>query len=293
MSRLDKLKEQNPELNLSLLDMMTSVEPSDSYKYMPFLIKVLKDEYLKKGNYDALYKGLMITIFGYENLSKLVDFEKHSRANRLEKSDIGTYRNFKDISKAVDVADEIVRLKEVEKQVKKLYDTDTWLVVIPLSYEASKVYGANTKWCTTQEQHWNSYRGKYKLIYIINKKTNVKYAVSCEVRNGEVRGWLANDKESSPFNFPLPGEIFGILASEVQNPESINDMSSFQNKEIEKVIQSKVVPSVNTGILSSYVNGSTLLDSDFKRLMEQTIHDTLQSYRNDNDDDAQRFDLPF
>jgi hypothetical protein len=287
MSRLDKLKEQNPELNVSLLDMMTSVEPSDSYKYIPFLIKVLKDEYLKKGNYDALYKGLMITIFGYENLSKLVDFEKHSRANRLEKSDIGTYRNFKDITKAVDTADEIVRLKEVEKQVKKLYDTDTWLVVIPLSYEASKVYGANTKWCTTQEQHWNSYRGKYKLIYIINKKTNVKYAVSCEVQNGEVRGWLANDKESSPFNFPLPGEIFGILASEVQNPESINDMSSFQNKEIEKIIQSKVVTS-DMGTISGYS-----LNLDIKQMMEQTIHETLQSYRNDNDDDTQRFDLPF
>jgi len=159
--------------------------------------------------------------------------------------------------------------------------------VIPLSYEASKVYGANTKWCTTQQQHWNSYRGKYKLIYIINKKTNVKYAVSCEVQNGEVKGWLANDKESSPFNFPLPGEIFGILASEVQNPESINDMSSFQNKEIEKIIQSKVVTS-DMGTISGYS-----LNLDIKQLMEQTIHETLQSYRNETDDDTQRFDLPF
>ena len=112
----------------------------------------------------------------------------------------------------------------------------------------------------------------------------MKYAVSCEIKNGDVRGWLSNDKESSPFNFPLPGEIFGILASEVQNLESINDLSSFHNKEIEKVIRTNVV-TPDMGTISGYS-----LNLDIKQMMEQTIHETLQSYRNDNDDN---FELPF
>jgi hypothetical protein len=32
------------------------------------------------------------------------------------------------------------------------------------------------------------------------------------------------------------------------------------------------------------------LNLDIKQMMEQTIHETLQSYRNDNDDN---FELPF
>ncbi len=299
MSRLDKIKEQNPELNVSLLDIITSVEPTDSYKYVQFLVKVLKDEYLKKGNYDAFYKGICITLFGYDNLSSLVDFEKHSRANRIEKPDIGTYRNFEDITTAVKKADDIVRLKEVEKQVKKLYETDTWLVLIPLSYEASKVYGSNTKWCTTQQQHWNNYRSRYKLIYIINKRTNGKWAVSCDSHGGAVQGWLANDKESSPFNFPLPPDIFGILAEEVQKSETVDDLS--KNKEIEGVIKKKDLTvgeytqaiSSNNGASIATMSGNTSLD--LNQLMDVLGVDLNQvitnSLRTGSIDDRQ--ELPF
>ncbi len=38
--------------------------------------------------------------------------------------------------------------KEMEKQIEKLFEDEQWLVLKPLSYLASKKYGASTKWCT-------------------------------------------------------------------------------------------------------------------------------------------------
>ena len=65
MSRLDKLKEQHPELNVSLIDIIASVEPSETYKYMGFLIKMLKNEYYKKGDVQALHRSIVIKLFEY------------------------------------------------------------------------------------------------------------------------------------------------------------------------------------------------------------------------------------
>jgi hypothetical protein len=225
MSRLEKLKDQHPELNVSLIDIIGSVEPSDTYKYMGFLIKILKNNYYKKGNAIDLHRGIAIKLFDYENLSLLIDFEKHSRANRLSNPDIGRYHSFDEIGKEVKRADEVIKIKELEKQVIKLYETDFWLIVIPLSFEASKVYGANTKWCTTQERHWNDYKTKYKLIYIINKKSNVKYAVSSSVTEDKVQGWLANDKESNPMLWSIPNDVMNVLVEEVRKKESVNELS--------------------------------------------------------------------
>lgn len=225
MSRLDKLKEQHPELNVSLIDIIASVEPSETYKYMGFLIKMLKNEFYKKGDVEAMHRGLVIKLFEYENLALLIDFEKHSRANRLSNPDIGQYKSFNDIKKEVNRADEVVKLKELEKQVKKLYETDFWLVVIPLSFEASKMYGANTKWCTTQERYWDEYKSKYKLIYIINKKSNVKYAVSSSITEDKVEGWLANDKASNPMLWSIPNDVMNVLVEEVKKRESVVELA--------------------------------------------------------------------
>lgn len=40
MSRIDELKRQNPNLNVNLIDLIAEADPSDSYKYLGFLIKM-------------------------------------------------------------------------------------------------------------------------------------------------------------------------------------------------------------------------------------------------------------
>lgn len=225
MSRLDRLKEQHPDLNVSVIDVLSKIDPSSTNKYMEFLIKKFKEFY---GDYDDWAVGLGIEMMGSENMDALNEFERHAKANRITNPDISTYKDFAQISSAVNEAEEKVRLKELEKQVVKLYSDDEWSVVIPLSYEASRVYGSNTKWCTTQERYWNDYIKTYKLIYIQNKKTNEKYAVSRHWEDEKkLQAWLSNDDETSPMLLPLPIEVMSIVIREVNDNKTIVEL---QNK---------------------------------------------------------------
>lgn len=227
MSRIDKLKEQHPELNVSVIEILARIDPSHTFKYMDFLIKKFKEFY---SEYDDWTVGLGMEMMGVENMESLNEFEIHSKANRITNSDISTYKDFNEISSAVSDAEEKVKQKELERQVIKLYNNDEWSVVIPLSYEASKTYGANTKWCTTQEKYWNEYITSYKLIYIQNKKTNEKYAVSrhWEQKN-KLQSWLSNDDETSPMLLPLPIEVMAIIIREVNNNETILELQTKHN----------------------------------------------------------------
>lgn len=225
MSRLDRLKEQHPDLNVSVIDVLSKIDPSSTNKYMEFLIKKFKEFY---SDYDDWAVGLGIEMMGSDNMDALNEFERHVKANRITNPDISTYKDFGQIDSAVKKAEEKVRLKELEKQVVKLYSDDEWFVVIPLSYEASRVYGSNTKWCTTQERYWDDYIKTYKLIYIQNKKTNEKYAVSRHWEDEKkLQAWLSNDDETSPMLLPLPIEVMSIVIREVNDNKTIVEL---QNK---------------------------------------------------------------
>lgn len=68
--------------------------------------------------------------------------------------------------------------KKIKKQGVKLYDDDRWLVVIPLTHDASCYYGAGTRWCTTTKNnasYYNRYKESGELYYIIDKKGDEKY----------------------------------------------------------------------------------------------------------------------
>jgi hypothetical protein len=232
MSRLDRLKEQHPELNISLIDMLVKVDPTSTYKYTEFLIKMIKEMFISD---DASDIGLNIgiDILGWDNVDSLNEFEIHSRAGRIKNSDISSYKNWKQIENSVKDAEELVKQKEAEKQINKLYDDSEWLVVIPLSFESSKVYGMGTKWCTTQENHWNDYISNYKMIYIINKLSNEKYAISRDKRSdSKIQAWLSDDKETSPFMLPLPSNIMSIITEEVRKKECIRDLMGDISDEI-------------------------------------------------------------
>lgn len=217
MSRLEKLKEQHPKLNVSLIDIISKADPTKTYKYCDFLIRIISNMM----DSNSLFKAITEGIFTEENLKLISKFESHCAANRIENSDITSYNDFIQIELAVKNADEILQQKELEKQVIKLYDSNEWIVIIPQTFEASKVYGSNTKWCTTSVSHWENYSIKYTLIYVINRKTNQKYAISQHnINNNEIKGWMQNDLEINPLLLPIPSELILLIINELKKEKT-------------------------------------------------------------------------
>jgi len=216
MARIDELRKQHPDLNVSFLDIIVSLDPTSTYKYTDFIIKSIK----KEVNIDEVKRELASHFLTKKESECLSLFEEHSKAKRLEKLDITQYKSFEDLDIAVKKADESFKLKRLEKEVAKLYETEDWLVLTPLSYEASKSYGANTKWCVTQELHYKRYQDSHRIFFILSKKTNDKFAVSREFNDPKnIQAWLADDTETSPMLLPIPFDVMGKIIEEVKKPK--------------------------------------------------------------------------
>jgi hypothetical protein len=227
MSRLDRLKEQHPDLNVSLIDIISYLDPTDSYKYIEFLIKNFKRDSQYYSPNKEEFMGLMgVFLFGSGEIETLNEFERHSKANRIKIKDISQYSNFLELNESVVLAQEIENRKKIEKQILKIYEDDTWFILTPLSFEASKVYGANTKWCTTQEKYWYQYLTSHRLIYVLNKKINTKIAFSRDYRNDKFQAWTADDSEVSPMFIDwIPDELFLKIRKELQKDERTGDLT--------------------------------------------------------------------
>ena len=269
MSRLDKLKEQHPELNITIIDIIGMIDPTDTYKYSEFLIKILKRWY---DTTDIQY-GIGVDLLGDENVETLNEFEKHCKAKRIVKNDISQHTDFKTLKIEVNRAKEILRMKELEKQTKTLLELGEWLVMMPLSYEAAKLYGANTKWCVTQEKYWNEYIRNYKIIYVINRSTDVKYAISRDKTDDkDLKAWLSDDSETSPLLLNIPQEIWSVVIPELHKKESIWDLIP----ENHKSTSSNIIDRVNN--IRRFIEISGDINDTYKTYTSYVGDDNFQHY---------------
>ena len=227
MSRLDRLKEQHPDLNVSIIDIISYLDPTDSYKYIEFLIKNFKrDSQYYSPNKEEFMGYMGVFLFGSGEIETLNEFERHSKANRIKIKDISQYSNFLELNESVVLAEEIENRKKLEKEILKIHEDDTWFILTPLSFEASQAYGANTKWCVTQERYWNQYLTTHRLIYVLNKKTDTKIAFSRDFSKEKFQAWDQLDKEVDPMfiNF-IPDELFLKIRKELQKDERTIDLT--------------------------------------------------------------------
>lgn len=112
--------------------------------------------------------------------SEIEKFERFK--SRIANKDLNTYKTLGqlyDVLEAFDDAEAPVsakaQTKETKAGTKKVIDTPNFKVLIPTTEEASKLYGAGTKWCTAADQNcqFDSYSSKGPL-YIIIAKINGK-----------------------------------------------------------------------------------------------------------------------
>jgi hypothetical protein len=236
MSRIDKLKEQHPELNITVIDMLAAVDPTDTYKYTEFLIKMFKKSFTDNEK-ENIALTLGIDLVGDKYSKNLNEFEQHVKANRIQKKDISLYTSFNEIEEQVKMAEAIVKQKELEKQIEKLFEDDEYLVLIPLTKESNQIYGSNTKWCTTMESggYWEKYSENYKIIYILNKQTGKKIAISKGIYSVEgVKVWDQMDDDINIFETNIPSNIYEVISQSL----SINETNQeIYNRKFPKKIE--------------------------------------------------------
>ena len=199
----------------------------DSYCY------ILRDEFgLEVDEISGLSSFDCFLLFNIiQNLfpiDALTDFKKFCAFNEqglIKNNDLQSYTSFEEIQSAVIEGEYKLLKKELESQCIKVLDNDEWLIIRPLTHLSSKKYGAGTKWCTAsrdQDSSFDQYASTGILIYIINKKTNVKFAFYKDEEDTS-KIYDAADDEHDSFDVDLPYDIVCAIRNENKtrpNPNS-------------------------------------------------------------------------
>jgi len=240
MARIKDLKAQNPTYTIDVIDVLSSMDPSKSNKYLPFMIKCTADwvEWINNELKNETFK---------EMFEVIKDFEDLSERNLLENKDIYSYESNQDIIEAVKFAKEKVTRSEVKKkETEVLYEDDRWLIVYPLTTRSSNLYGKGTKWCVSSED--NNYGKYYKqytengcLVFVIDKSVKESEYRSNDFakvafhndrkKNDGITLWDIKDHQMNVGNAM---KVYNMLGSDIVNIINERLETGPTNKEVAK-----------------------------------------------------------
>lgn len=257
MSKLNTLKTQNPDLNISLIDALGLVYKT---KYVEMFLNIYKAKKSKDTNIDneditsfqvemidmgfnekyvnelskklnhtqQHFVGELISEFGYRDTRSINKFIELNERGLIENKDVTSYKTMEDVLSQISIAEIKSIDKELEKLVLKLHDDGEWLIIKPLTYESSKKYGAGTRWCTAAESEYYqfyNYTSRGNLIYTINKKTGYKVAAFKNLDKDHTRElsfWDAEDNRLDSLELDLPNDIMDIITTDLRNCKQSN-----------------------------------------------------------------------
>ena len=256
MSNLIKLKNE-PKYNINIIDMLKILDIKP--KYIELLLKLSdkNDDFEKYRIIDDLHYlydidnkklkeknsfeiRLLLSIFQplFNDSDDFISFKKFVSLNEnklIERKDITSYNSISEIKQEVSIA-EIKQLdKLMEKQIIKLYETDEWLVIKPLTWESSLKYGSSTRWCiagrSSEDLFYRYARGGI-IIYSLNKKTGYRVATYKNIVENELTFWNAEDRKIDSIQTPLSHEVMDIIKENVEGMKTNWDFLSNEDKTI-------------------------------------------------------------
>ena len=298
MSKIDELKKQHPYYDKSFIDVLSNV--FEKPKYVEMAIKLFKhkttditpewlnmvkhdlvDMYcIPKEKIDNLHPNELEMMFCFYNVlvgsrhaELLTNFVDYNERKLINQSDVSAYKSFDEMENQVSLAELKLVSKELQAQTEVLYDSDEWLVLKPLSFDASLKYGASTKWCTAMRndpEYFSRYSRRGIVIYCINRSTGDKVAAFKNLNTDyeyETSFWDVKDIRIDSMEANLPSHVLDIIKYQfsnvtVTNWELMSDEAKGQKHTYEK---SPVQPSLaeNVGGLGLAVRNAITYDEAF------------------------------
>ena len=292
MSRLDELKKQYPELNITVFDMMTRLDTSKSYKYLPLMCKIIGKRYKPSELYQKadlaqlmleiqsglMNKGIstndltnnqMYYLLNYVSEHIPIDtfqtlnlFMEYMDKGQIENTDVTSYKDLEDVRGAVTLASMKELTKDLEGQVIKEFEDDKWVVVRPLTFSASAKYGASTRWCTTyqkEKNYFEKYWRKGILVYFINKQTGYKFAGFKGLDgDNEFSFWNSEDNRVDYLDVDADDYLFPIVRKIFKSEHTNKNLCS---NDIQEQVHNECLTSYEKMRLE-FVNEPSMLEPD-------------------------------
>lgn len=326
MSRLDELKKQYPELTISILDILKMLDKSKTYKYLPLLCKIFGKRFnleLSHGSQDLEkvredYKQILSDkgfdtskfsdnelivmrhfndLLPHDYIETFNSFMRDMELGIIEKKDVTAYSTIDEIRQSVSLASLKTLNKELEGQVLKEFEDDTWVILRPLTFQSSARYGSSTRWCTTyqaEKQYFERYWRRGILVYFINKNTGYKFAgFKALDEENELSFWNAEDQRVDFLNVDVDDYLFPIVKKIFSSKQTNRDLSSeeirdivntecsYELKSIIAIPEQEPLAADEYEIPQTELNRMSLEISDgIDRMAFDRLRDAVQEYQN-------------
>lgn len=263
MSRFDELKKQYPELNITILDLLRRIDKTKTYKYMPLLCKIFGSRFDFKKQYvnsnsdiellhfkeslenkgistEGLTNNQLYTYYSLQDFfvsqhfQTTSEFIEYMEMGKIENKDVTSYSTIEELRGAVTLASIKELTKELEGQVIKEFEDETWVIVRPLTFAASVKYGAGTRWCTTYQREKNYFERYWRqgiLVYFINKKTGYKFAGFKNLGDRELSFWNAEDSRVDYLDVEVDDYLFTTVRKIFKSTDTNKNLCSAELQE--------------------------------------------------------------
>ena len=274
MSRIIELKKQYPELSLTMFDLFERIDTTKTYKYFPLMCKLftsrwklepiekdfsseMKNRLESKGikitdEKDSLVHAMLRLADNYSDDMFLTtkEFIERMENNKIQNKDLSTYNSLENLRTAITLSSIKEIERGLEKQVIKEFEDDIWLVVRPLTFQASSKYGANTRWCTTyskEKEYFAKYWRRGILVYFINKQTGFKFAgYKSLIGEPELSFWDPTDQRVDYLQLDIDDYLFSITKKIFSSTDSNRDLCDLETSiQVEKECTREFEDTVN------------------------------------------------
>ena len=162
MSKIDTLKEKYTSITPSVFNYFVNADQTPTKKYAEYMLKMWES---KLNQFISPTKIRIV-----EAVNKFDDLLPY-----IENKDIysNEYKSFQKLLSVIEKSEAIREEKTFvkEKNIIVIKETDTYVLLNPITHVGSIKYGANTKWCTASrynQQQFIDYNKGY-LVYLIDK----------------------------------------------------------------------------------------------------------------------------
>lgn len=179
MAKIDNLMLKYKVRKVSA-DAIKNIDPTTNGKYLDWLFKM---KFVERDGKYYVSEGFPANYHAEVNRI-LVWMEKNGNNPKFEAKykDINFFKTPKEL---IDTMSPLCvpSKSEIKDQVDKVFENEKFLIVVPKSFEASKLYGMNTKWCTTQKTYYDNYTKNGFLFYIVDKTMDRKFGSPVNTQN--------------------------------------------------------------------------------------------------------------
>lgn len=203
--RLEDVKNKYPQPMWSIIDRLSNIDPSGNNKYLDWMAKTFLKTTIKWFKDNAGGSGWSAHQLSdvpdtaedprWENIynlrrkmsgisdSDLLTLEDsiehfHKNPSKYQIKDINQFSGKEDFYNAVEIAkQQLSRKEQKDTGVDKVFEDDTFILMMPKTHKASCRYGSNTKWCVTMRGYsgyFENYFTQGPIFFLIDKRRTPK-----------------------------------------------------------------------------------------------------------------------